>query len=268
MLHASLCSRELGVCLGTAAWEGARGHGAVLASAPHVHGALRTDVDALHPFWGPAAVTPSVPNAWMWSPCREHPPPLGHRVPAVTVPKLSPRLLSPRLRVPDPLALPDKDPSVGDGARQRGAGGAGLGRVPPNTNQEGGAAGSVRGETPPQLGKGGSGRGKRGPAAAPGNKESVWLVTALRKRGETNAPLIGGEVTAQETLPGGRPGGCGCTRALPQRFPPLPRSPLSYLPLGPPSSRCCVGHLPRAPSSLLWVHGLDMTFLKLLRRRV
>lgn len=42
---------------------------------------------------------------------------------------------------------------------------------------------------------GGTGRGKGGLAAAPGNKESVWLVTALRKRGETNVPLIGGEVT-------------------------------------------------------------------------
>lgn len=42
---------------------------------------------------------------------------------------------------------------------------------------------------------GGMGRGKRGLSAAPGNKESVWLVTALRKRGETNVPLIGGEVT-------------------------------------------------------------------------
>lgn len=167
MLHALLCSRELGVCLGTAAWEGARGHGTVLASAPHAHGALRTDVDALHPFWGPAALTPSVPNAWMRSPFREHPPPLGHHVPAVTVPKLSPRLLSPRLWVPDPLALPDKDPSVGDGARQRGAGGAGLGRVPPNTNQEEGAEGSVRGEPPPQPGKGGIGEGEERPRRSP-----------------------------------------------------------------------------------------------------
>lgn len=171
MLHALLCSRELGVCLGTAAWEGARGHGTVLASAPHAHGALRTDVDALHPFWGPAALTPSVPNAWMRSPFREHPPPLGHRVPAVTVPKLSPRLLSPQLRVPDPLALPDKDPSVGDGARQRGAGGAGLGRVPPNTNQEEGAEGSVRGETPPPAGEGGDrGGGREAPPQPPGTK--------------------------------------------------------------------------------------------------
>lgn len=41
----------------------------------------------------------------------------------------------------------------------------------------------------------GRGKGKGGLSAAPGNKESVWLVTALRKRGETNVPLIGGEVT-------------------------------------------------------------------------
>lgn len=34
-----------------------------------------------------------------------------------------------------------------------------------------------------------------GEAVAPKNKESVWLVTALRKRRETNVPLIGGEVT-------------------------------------------------------------------------
>lgn len=39
------------------------------------------------------------------------------------------------------------------------------------------------------------GKGKGGLSAAPGNKESVWLVTALRKRRETNVPLIGGEVT-------------------------------------------------------------------------
>lgn len=57
----------------------------------------------------------------------------------------------------------------------------------------GGLWGLCEAEPPPsQLG-----RGKRGPNAAPGNKESVWLVTALRKRGETNVPLIGGEVTSQ-----------------------------------------------------------------------
>lgn len=87
---------------------------------------------------------------------------------------------------------------------QSGAGGAGLGRVPPNTNQEGervypsswgGTAGSVHCKIPPPPQPGGTGRGKGGLSAAPGNKESVWLMTALRKRGETNVPLIGGEVT-------------------------------------------------------------------------
>lgn len=47
----------------------------------------------------------------------------------------------------------------------------------------------------PPTPAGGRGKGKGGLSAAPGNKESVWLVTALRKRGETNVPLIGGEVT-------------------------------------------------------------------------
>lgn len=166
--------------------------------------------------------------AQMWTPCTpsgvpQQSPPLspmpGCGAPAESIPlpsgtasPLSPCPSCPRGCCPrdsgcqTPSRSPTKTLLSGTEQGSAGLGGAGLGRVPPNTNQEGGAAGSVRGETPPQLGKGGSGRGKRGPAAAPGNKESVWLVTALRKRGETNAPLIGGEVTAQETLPGGRPG--------------------------------------------------------------
>ena len=91
---------------------------------------------------------------------------------------------------------------------QSRAGGAGLGRVAPNTNKEGervypgswggdcrvwGLQGLGTARPPPPAR--GTGRGKGGLAAAPGNKESVWLVTALRKRGETNVPLIGGEVT-------------------------------------------------------------------------
>ena len=60
------------------------------------------------------------------------------------------------------------------------------------------AGGGLRGlrcKTPPPAGGTGRRKGKGGLAADPGNKESVWLVTALRKRGETNVPLIGGEVT-------------------------------------------------------------------------
>lgn len=270
VLHASFCSRELGVCLGTAAWEGAHGHGAVFASAPHARGALRTDVhallpgiSALHPLWGPAAAhPPPSPTPGCEAPAGSIPLPSG------TASPLSPCPSCPRGCCPcdsgcrTPSRSPTKTLLSGTERGSAGLGGPGWDASPRIPIRRGGLQGLCEARPPPPpAAAGGSGRGKRGPAAAPGNKESVWLVTALRKRGETNAPLIGGEVTAQETLPGGRPGGCGCSRAFPQRFPPLPRSSLSCLPLGSPSSHRCVGHLPRAPSALLWVHGLDLTFL-------
>lgn len=95
-----------------------------------------------------------------------------------------------------PPRAPDKASSVGD---RVGLGGPGWDVSPRIPIRKGSvftpvAGGGLRGlctaRFPPPPG-----RGKGGLSAAPWNKESVWLMTALRKRGETNVPLIGGEVT-------------------------------------------------------------------------
>lgn len=104
------------------------------------------------------------------------------------------------LRVPYPIALPDKALSVGYRAGLGGPGWDVSPRIPMRRGSVftpvAGGRGKLRGlcaaRHPPTPA---GGKGKGGLSAAPGNKESVWLVTALRKRRETNVPLIGGEVT-------------------------------------------------------------------------